>query len=112
MRKQYGTTNAVLSAELDRVFTNIVFSNLTAAALQLTGMESNVPVIYNASATSGQLQFSIGGFIFGAKMNVQASRSLVAGGWQTVATLPVGTNLMLYSASIPTNGTAMFFKLQ
>ena len=112
LRKQYGTTNPVLSAELDRVFTNIVSSNLTAAALQLTGMESNVPVIYNALASDGQLQFSVGGFLSGAGLQVQSSPTLAAGGWQTVATLPAGTNLAVFSVSMPTNSPAMFFKIQ
>ena len=111
LRKQYGATNAVLSAEMDRTFTNIVTGNLTAAALQLTGMQSNVPVIYNASASAGHLQFSIGGFITGANIQVQSSPVLVPGNWPTVATLTVSTNLMIYSAPLPTNSPATFFKL-
>ncbi len=112
LRKQYGTTNAILSAEMDRIFTNIVSSNLTAAALQLTGLESNVPVIYDASTVGGQLQFSVGGFISASGIQVQSSPTLEASGWQTVATLPVGTNLTVFSAAIPTNCPAMFFKIQ
>jgi hypothetical protein len=112
LRKQYGTTNLVLSAELDRVFTKIISTNLTAAALELTGLESNVPVIYDASAAGGQLQFSIGGFLFGSGIQVQKSPNRAAGAWQTVATLSVGTNLMVFSAPIPANSPAMFFKIQ
>jgi hypothetical protein len=112
LRKQYGTSNAVLSAELDRVFTNALSSNLTAAGLQLTGMESNVPVIYNASATGGLLQFSIGGYISGASLQIQKSPTLAAGGWQTVTNLSVGTNLTVFSTPIPPDGPAMFFKIQ
>lgn len=112
LRKQYAATNAVLSAEMDRIFTNIVSSNLTAASLQLTGMQSNVPVIYNASISGNQLQFSIGGFIWGNNINVQSSPTLAARGWQTVSTIPVGTNAMAFSATIPSNSPAMFFRLQ
>lgn len=112
LRKQYGTTNPVLSAELDRVFTNVISTNLSAAAVELTGLESNVPVIYDASATGGQLQFSIGGFISGSGIQVQNSPTLATGAWQTVATLSVGTNLMVFSAPIPAHSPAMFFKIQ
>jgi hypothetical protein len=54
LRKRFGTTNQVLSAELDRVFTNIISGNLTTARQQLTRMESTIPVINNSSATDGQ----------------------------------------------------------
>jgi hypothetical protein len=112
LRKLYGTTNSVLSAEMDRVFTNIISSNLSAAVLQLTGMESNVPVIYDASAAGGQLQFSIGGFLSGSGLQVQSSPTLAAGAWQTVTNFSMGTNLMVFSASIATDWPATFFKLQ
>ncbi len=112
LRKEFGATNAILSAELDRVFANIVSSNLTAAALQLTGLESNVPVIYDASTTGGQLRFSVGGFIAGSGIQVQTSPTLTAGGWRTVTNLPAGTNLTVFSGSIPANYPAMFFKIQ
>jgi hypothetical protein len=112
LRKQYGATNAVLSAEMNRVFTNIVSSNLTAASLQLTGLESNALVIYNASAAAGQLQFSIGGFLSGASLQVQSSPTLAPGSWTTVTNLSVGTNLPVFSASIPPDAPAMFFKAQ
>jgi hypothetical protein len=58
LRKRYGTTNAVMSVRMDRIFTNIVTSNLTAATLQLTRMESNLPAIYNAKGTDSQLRSS------------------------------------------------------
>jgi hypothetical protein len=112
LREEYAATNAVLSAEMDRIFTNIVTSNLTAADLQLTGMESNVPVIYNALATGGQLQFSIGGFIAASGLQVQSSPTLAAGGWQTLTNIIMGTNLPVYCASIATDCPAMFFKIQ
>jgi hypothetical protein len=112
LRKQYGTTNAVLSAEMDRIFANIVSSNLAAASLQLAGLQSNALVIYNASAAAGQLQFSIGGFLSSASLQVQSSPTLAPGGWTTVTNLSAGTNLPVFSAFIPTNSPAMFFKVQ
>ena len=112
LRKQFGTTSAVLSAEMDRVFTNIVSSNLSAASLQITGMESNVPIIYDASATGSQLQFFLGGFLSGSSLQVQKSPTLLAGGWQPVTNLAVGTNLMVFRASIATDEPALFFKIE
>jgi hypothetical protein len=112
LRKQYGTTNPVLSAELDRVFTNIISTNLNSAALQLTGLESNFPIIYDASAAGGQLRFSIGGFISASGIQVETSPVLTFGAWQTVSNMSAGTNLMVFSASIPAKGPAMFFKIQ
>jgi hypothetical protein len=112
LRKKYAATNAVLSAELDRVFTNIVSSNLATARLQLTGMESSVPVIYDASAANGQLEFSIGGFIEGAGVEIQSAPSLAAGGWQTVTNLPAGTSLAVFRGLIPANSPATFYKIQ
>jgi hypothetical protein len=112
LRKKYGATNADLASELDRVFTNVVSSNLTTASLQLTGLESGVPVIYNASVTASQLQFTIGGFISGARIQVQSAPTLAAGGWQTVTNLSVGTNLTVFSAFMPPDSPAMFFKIQ
>jgi hypothetical protein len=49
LRKQYGGTNRVISAELDRVFTNIISSNLTAADQQLGRMESNLFKVQSAA---------------------------------------------------------------
>jgi hypothetical protein len=112
LRKSYGTTNAIVSAELDRIFTNIVSSNLTAANLQLTGVESNVPVIYNVSATNGQLEFCIGGYLSAAGLRVLTSSSLEPGGWQLAATFAAGTNGLVFNDTLPAQGGATFFKVQ
>ena len=112
LRKKYGATNTVLSAEMDRIFTNIVSSNLTAANLQLAGLESNALIIYNASTTGSQLQFSIGGYLSGAGLQVKSSPTLVPSGWITAASLSVGTNAPVFSASIPPDAPAMFFTAQ
>jgi hypothetical protein len=100
LRKQYGTTNPVVSAELNRVFTNIVFSNLTAAGLQLTGVESRRPVIYDLAYTTGQLQFVVGGYISSAGVGLQMSSNLSA--WQTINSFPASTNQI--SIGTPVSG--------
>jgi hypothetical protein len=46
LRKQY-SHNAAISAELDRVFTNIISGAAVVASRQLTGIESNPLAIYN-----------------------------------------------------------------
>ena len=97
---------------MDRIFSNIISSNLTVAGVQLTGLASNVPVIYNASATNGQLQFFIGGFLSGHNLQIQKSLDLAAGGWQTVTNLSVGTNLPVFRASIAADCPAVYFKVQ
>jgi hypothetical protein len=112
LRKQYGSTNSVLTAEMDRIFSNIVSSNLTVAGSQLAGLESNSLVIYNATATGGQLQFSTGGFLSCASLQVRSSPTLAADGWTTVTNLPVGTNLPVFSAALPPGCPAMFFEVQ
>jgi hypothetical protein len=75
-------------------------------------LESNAPVICNASATTSELQFDIGGFLSGNSLQVLRSPTLAATGWTTVTNFSIGTNLMVYSASIPPNCPAMFFKVQ
>ena len=112
LRRQFGTTNPVLAAEMDRIFTNIVSGNLTAAGLELTGMESGVPIIYNASATNGQLQFSIGGYLSGTGLEVRSSSALAPDAWATVTNLSVSTNLPFLSASLPPDNPGMFVRVQ
>jgi len=107
LRKQYGSIPA-LSAELDRAFTNIVSGKVSTANLQLTGMESSHPVIYNLSHDGVQLQFLIGGYV-AAGAQVQMSTNLTA--WQTVQTFSPGTNVLVFSADT-TLGMSRFFKVQ
>jgi hypothetical protein len=111
LRRQY-SGNPLVSAELDRTFTNIVEGNLSAAGLQLHGMEANLPVIYNLSLTGGLLEFSIGGFIFSNGARVETSSNLFSTTWQTVNSFPASTNPMMFSAPVSGNGGAAFFKVQ
>jgi hypothetical protein len=93
---------------LDRIFTNIVSGAVSTANLQLTGIESNKPVIYNLSYDDAQLQFSIGGYV-ASSVQVQMSTNLTS--WQTVQTLGVSTNLSVFSTAT-TQAVCRFFKIQ
>ena len=107
LRKQYGNSPAI-SAELDRIFTNIVSGQVSTANLQLTGIESNHPVIYNLSYDGVQLQFLIGGYV-ASSVQVQMSTNLTT--WQTVQTFAVSTNLSVFSTAT-TQVVCRFFKVQ
>jgi hypothetical protein len=111
LRRQY-PSNAIVSAELDRVFTNIVSGDLTKASLQLTGVESNRPVIYNLSFSNGQLQFSVGGYISAAGIGLQTSSNATLGGWQTINTLSASTNRLTFSTPVLLQNTAAYFRIQ
>jgi hypothetical protein len=107
LRKQYGNSPPI-SAELNRVFTNIVSGKLASAALQLTGIESSHPVIYNLSLEGVQMKFSIGGYV---ASNVQVAMSTNLTTWQTIQTFTNSTNLSIFSTDT-TQAVARFFKLQ
>jgi hypothetical protein len=107
LRVQY-TNSAPISAELDRVFSNIVAGATATATRQMTGIESNRLVIYNLSHTTGQLQFLVGGYV-ASTMQVQMSTDL--NNWQTVQTFAAGTNISLFSTNT-TQVPCMFFRVQ
>jgi hypothetical protein len=107
LRKQYGSTPAI-AAELNRIFTNIVSKAVSTADLQLTGIESNKPVIYNLSYDGVQLRFLIGGYV-ASSVQVQMSTNLTT--WQTVQTFAVSTNLSVFSTAT-TQAVCRFFKVQ
>jgi hypothetical protein len=109
LRKQPGS-NPVMSAELDRVFSNIISGNLPVANLQLTGAETSRPVIYNLSVTNGQLQFSVGGFLSAGGIQIETSADLVA--WHTNSSVAVGTQPVLFSTSMSSSAAATFFRVQ
>src|SRR6267142_1026164 len=62
LRKQYGNSPP-MSAELNRIFTNIISGKLSIADSQLSGIESSHAVIYDVSIDQAQLRFSIGGYV-------------------------------------------------
>jgi len=106
LRKQYGGSPS-MSAELDRIFTNLVSGNISTANLQLTGIESSHPVIYNLSSQNNQLQFLIGGHV-ASGAQVQMSTNLTT--WQTVQTFASSTNLLVFSTNT-TQAMCRFFKV-
>ena len=107
LRKQY-LNNAPISAELNRAFTNIVSGKVSTANLQLTGIESNHPAIYNLSHDGVQLRFLIGGYVAWS-VQVQMSTDLTS--WQTVQTFAASTNLLLFSTDT-SQAACRFFKVQ
>ncbi len=107
LRKQYGGTPAI-AAELNRVFTNIVSGAVATANLQLTGIESNHPVIYNLSYDGSQVRFLIGGNL-AASVQVLMSTNLI--NWESVQTFPASANLPVFSTNT-TQATSRFFKVQ
>ena len=107
LRKQYGNNPAV-SAELNRIFTNIVSGALTTANLQLTGIESNHPMIYNLTYDGNNVQFLIGGYL-ASGAQVQMSTNLTT--WQTVQTIAASTSLPVFNTNT-TMDTCRFFRVR
>jgi hypothetical protein len=107
LRRQYGN-NPDISAELNRIFTNIVSGQVSAANLQLTGIESSHPVIYNLAYDGAQFQFKIGGYV-ASGVQVQMSTNLTI--WQTVQTFAASTDLSVFSTNT-TQAMCRFFKIQ
>jgi hypothetical protein len=91
-------------------FSNLLSGNLTVANLQLTGIETGVPVIYNLSLTNGQLQFFIGGYLSTNGIQIETSSDLVT--WQTNSALPVSTNQAVFNISVSPAKTPFFFRIQ
>jgi hypothetical protein len=111
LRRSYAT-NSIANAELNQIFTNIINGNLTTAALRLSGLESNSPVIYNLSYSGGLLQFGVGGYLSGSGVRVQSSPALLPASWQTATTLGTGTNPVSFSTALPGQSTATFYRIQ
>jgi len=107
LRRQY-RNNPVVSAELNRIFTNIVAGEMSTANLQLTGIESSRPVVYNLSYDGVHLQFSIGGYM---ASGVQVMMSTDLASWQTAQAFLAGTNLPVFTTSTG-QPLCSFFKVQ
>ena len=112
LRKEYGNTSAVVSAELDRIFANIISGSLTAANLQLTGIESNAPVIYNLSLNGAQLQFTVGGYLSSSGIQIETTSDLSSAAWQTNSTLAVNTNQIVFSSIISSQDASTFLRIR
>jgi hypothetical protein len=111
LRRQYAT-NPIISAELDRVFTNTVAGDVADATEEIAGVESVSPVIYRISTAGNQFQFLIGGYISASGLQVQKTSSLSPGSWETATNLPGGTNLPFFTAPIAPTGGATFFQVR
>lgn len=107
LRRQYDS-NPAIAAELNRIFDNLVSGAVSTANLELTGIESNRPVIYSLSYDGAQLRFSIGGYV-ASSMQVMMSTNLST--WQPVQTLPVSTHVSIFSTAT-TQAVCSFFKVQ
>lgn len=112
LRKKYGSASPVLSAEMDRIFGNIVSNNLSVARVQLTALENQVPAPYNLTVTDNQLQFFIGGYLSGSGIQIQTSTDLTSSAWQTIDAITVNTNQIQFSAPISQQVSATFFRIQ
>ena len=97
LRRQYANSPAI-SAELNRIFNNIVAGQVVTANAQLTGIESGRPVIYSLSSDGVQVQFLIGGYVV-SSMQVMMSTNLTA--WQAVRTFPVSADLPVFTQTPP-----------
>jgi Glycosyl hydrolase family 71 len=111
LRQQF-VSNSIVSAELDRTFSNIVSGNLAVANQQLAGMESARPVIYNLSFTDGQLQFLVGGYLSTAGIQVQTTSDLTSTDWQAVSSFPASTNPPGFSVPVSLQSTSTFFRVR
>jgi hypothetical protein len=107
LRRQHGN-NTILTAEMNRIFTNIVSGNVSSAKLQLAGMQSGQPVIYGLTNNGVQLQFTIGGNV---AFSVQVLMSTNLTAWQSVQTFPVSPHASVFQTNT-TQTLTSFFKLQ
>lgn len=110
LRERFGSSNPIISAELNRVFTNIVSGKLALARLQLNGVQSGIPIIYNVGLTNNQLQFAIGGYLSKNGIQIEISSNLL--NWQTVSTQPVSTNQPAFNTPISLGPGPSFFRIQ
>jgi len=109
LRRAYAT-NTLITAELDRVFMNIVSGKLVAADLQLAGVESKLPVIYDLSCAAGQLSFLIGGYLSSSGVQVQSATNLETTAWKTIETYPPTTDPMAFTNRVLPQAGPVFFK--
>ena len=110
LRRQY-SANAIVRAELDRTFTNLVSGNLPAARMQLSGLEARQPVIYNLSLTNNTLRFVVGGYVSPNGAEIQTTSNL-ASAWTTASTLTVGTNAIQFTSPVSPQSPPAFFKVR
>lgn len=81
------------------------------ANLQLTGIETGRPVIYDLSLAGGQLRFAGGGYLASGVQAQMASNVNVAL-WQTVRTFSVTTNQIRFTADLPPQSNSSYVRVQ
>jgi hypothetical protein len=108
LRKQY-VNNAVITAELERVFTNIVQGKLASASTELNGIAANKPVIYGLTSSTNHFQFCVGGYL-SSGAQVLMSTNLAGSFWHTVQTFPASTNPPVFVTNF--SQTRCFFRVQ
>lgn len=111
LRRQHNT-NAVLAAELDRIFTRLIAGNLSVARLLITGLESRQPVIYNVSAAGELLQFWVGGYFLGSDVEVQMTSDPALPGWKTMASASGGMESLKFVLPIPLRDAPTFVRVR
>ena len=111
LRRAYAT-NTIVMAELDRVFADVGSGNNARAGLRLSGIESMRPVLYGVSLVGGQLNFSVGGYISSAGLQVETSSNLVAGSWRPFTAVAATTNQITVSAALADQSGGAFFRVQ
>jgi hypothetical protein len=83
-----------------------VNGRITVANLQLAGIETSRPVIYDESADHAEMQFLIGGYV---ASTIQVDMSTDLTNWQTVQTYAGTTNLLVFVTN--TQAVCQFFKV-
>ena len=111
LRRQHAA-NAVVSAELDRVFTHLVTGNLAVGRLQLSALEARMPAIYGAGQAAGQLRFSVGGYLAEGVVEVQSTPDLRQPDWVTVWTLQAGVSEPVVSLEMPDGAGHSFVRVR
>jgi len=104
--------NAVVAAELDAIFDNLVSGDLALAAARLTALESSRPLIHSVALNGQSLRFSAGGYLAASGLEIQTSTTAAPDSWQTAATLPVGTAPVLFTTNLSAGTPALFFRLR
>jgi hypothetical protein len=110
LRRQH-VGNAIVSAELDRAFTNVVSGNLPVAGRQLAGLESSVPIIHSLSLTNDILRFGVGGYLSAGGAEIQTTSNLGTA-WQTAGSVTVTTNPVVFTTAVSTQAGPAFFRIR
>jgi hypothetical protein len=109
-RRAY-SSNAIASAELDRIFNDAIAGDLPDANLKLGGLESQSPVIYDMSFTNNQLAFSVGGYVSANGVTVQSTSDPTFTHWDIAGTLSAGSNAPSFTTNVTNSTGAVFYRI-